>query len=382
MERSVDEMIDFFLSEKGEAIQLNGIDEVALIQDATDKINLYDEKIVRTKVELKTGDYIDSQGSRYLIMSQIDKNPNSYRGRMRPCNYKLAFNWNGNIKWFDAIVEGKSFSIDTGTYMSLPDGTIFVYLQENADTRDISLGQRFYTTHQPFAVQGIDHSMNGMIKISAKLDAITTYDDVANNIADRWKYETTHTYTLTIDNGTSANVLLNDVMQLNCTVTDNGAIVANPNITYISCDPNVVSVDNTGKVMGINPGQSTITAKLTYHDEISDSIDLTTVEQVTHQYSITITGNATLKLGQSTSYVAKFYDNGVEVFDKSGVWSVRNQDGTTPVMATITASTGNSVTIKAGSTSTYVNKYIVLTCTLADDSTIKVEKTIQIKSLI
>ena len=48
------------------------------------------------------------------------------------CNYRIAFNWNGNLKWFDCIVEGKSFSVDTGTYMSLPDGSIHVYLQDKS----------------------------------------------------------------------------------------------------------------------------------------------------------------------------------------------------------------------------------------------------------
>ena len=285
------------------------------------------------------------------------------------------------MKWFDSIVEGKNFSVDTGTYISLPDGSIHVYMQENSDTRDIALNQRFYNTHQPFIVQGIDHSMNGIIKLYAKLDSITPTDDVANNIADRWKYETTHTYTLTIDNGTSANVLLNDMLQLNCTVTDNGTTVMNPAITYISSDTQFVSVDNTGKVMGINPGQATITAKLTYNESIMDTIDTTTVETQTHSYSITILGETTITTGMSKSYIAKFYDNGTEVFDQSGVWSIRNQDHSTPVMASITASTGNSATVKAGSDSTYVNKYVVLTCTLTNDPNVVVEFTIQIKAL-
>ena len=58
--------------------------------------------------------------------------------------------------------------------------------------------------------------------------------------------------------------------------------------------------------------------------------------------------NLLFKVGKSKSYVAKFYDNGTEVFDQSGVWSIRNQDHSTAVMASITASTGNSATVKAG----------------------------------
>ena len=95
-----------------------------------------------------------------------------------------------------------------------------------------------------------------------------------------------------------------------------------------------------------------------------------------------ITGSITIKLGQSQSYVLHIYDNGSEVFDKSVVWIVSNQAGTTsPAYASITASTGNSVTIKAISSSTYANRYIVLKATLSDDETVFKEFSVQLKSL-
>ena len=187
---------------------------------------------------------------------------------------------------------------------------------------------------------------------------------------------------MTIDNGDTANVLLNDIISLNLEVTDNGTVVANPVVIFASSDSNTVSVDNSGKVMGIALGQAIVTANLTYHEMISDSITITTVETFTHSYTINITGSTTIKLGQSQSYVAHIYDNGSEVFDKSVVWSVRNQDGTTsPAYVSITTSTGNSVTIKAISTSTYANRYIVLKATLSDDETVFKEFTVQLKSL-
>ena len=260
---------------------------------------------------------------------------------------------------------------------------IFITVQYNADTRNIALNNRFFVTNQPFKITGIDKSQEGLIKFNCALDSInTSYDDVENNIADRWRYETGHTYTLTINNGDTAKVLINDVMQLNLSSTDNNTSIANPVVTFTSSDPNSVSVDNTGKVMGISLGQAVITAKLTYHDTISDSITITSVETLTHSYTISISGSTTIKIGQSQSYVAHIYDNGSEVFDKSVVWSVKNQDGTTsPAYSTITASTGNSATIKANSSSTYVNRYTVLKATLSDDATVYKELSVQLKSL-
>ncbi|MCL6573571.1 MAG: ice-binding family protein [Bacillus sp. (in: Bacteria)] len=100
-----------------------------------------------------------------------------------------------------------------------------------------------------------------------------------------------------------------------------------------------------------------------------------------HDYSISIIGNPTIKLGQSASYVYHIFDNGTEVFDQSVQWSVRNQDNSTPIIASITAGTGNSATITIGSESSYVNKYIVLSATLTGEPSTTIEKPIQINSL-
>jgi hypothetical protein len=383
MARSIETMMDFFLREKGEHIDINGVQQLALIRDAIDKIQTSDEKIIRAAALIHTGDFIDYRDERYLITSEVDNNKKSYRSRIRKCNYRIAFNWNGNVKWFDAIVEGKSFSVDAGSVISFPDGKIQLYLQDNADTRAIKLSQRFYNTHQPFKVEGIDRTVRGIIKLSCILVSISTSDDdVDNNIADRWKYEVVHTHALTIDNGSSANVLVHDILQLNCTVTDDGNPISNSSMTFTSSEPNVVSVDNQGKVMGIEAGEATITARMTYHPTIQAAIEITTVETMTHTYTISLTGNPTIKIGQSASYFSHIYDNGTEVFDQSVQWSLRNQDNSTPIMGSITASTGNSATVKGGSSSGYINKYIVLTATLTNDLTVTVEKTIQLKSLI
>jgi len=208
-------------------------------------------------------------------------------------------------------------------------------------------------------------------------------DDLNTGIANRWQYELTHTYVLSIGNGASTNVSLNDIAQLNISVTDNGiAMNPLPALTYMSSDSSVLATDNTGKLMGINPGTATVTCQMTYENTIQGTIDITVVEIVSHVHTIGITGSTTVKLGQSQSYVAHFYDNGTEVFDKQGIWTIRNQDGSTsPAYATITTSTGNSVSIKGNSSTTYVNRYMVLTATLLDDATVFKEFIVQLKSL-
>jgi len=383
MKRTIDEMIDFFLFEKGEDVLLNNIAYKAVVLDANEKINRDNDKIIHCKVEIKTGDIVEYDGRKYIITSQIDNNQNSFCGRMKQCNYRIAFNFTGNVKWFDALIETKVMDIDTNKYMSLASGTIKVSLQDNADSRDIAITSRFLNTARAWQVNGIDKASLGLIILTCDMELIEASDDVNSEIANRWQYELTHTYVLSIGNGVSMNVSLNDIAQLNISITDNGiAMNPLPALTYMSSDSSVLAADNTGKLMGINPGTATVTCQMTYENTIQGTIDITVVEIVSHVYTIGITGSPTVKLGQSQSYVAHFYDNGTEVFDKQAIWTIRNQDGSTsPAYATITTSTGNSVTIKGNSSSTYVNRYMVLTATLSDDATVFKEFIVQLKSL-
>ena len=378
--QDIDGMIDFFLYEKGESILINGAEQVALVIDAVNKITYYNDKLIRCKCLVKTGDLVQYGDANYLIISQIDKSEKTYKARIRKCSYSIAFNWSGNIKWFDCVEESKVFDVSSGQYISLPTGSINITVQNNGDTRDIVLSQRFYVTNQPFKVTGIDKSQEGLIMLNCALDFINTeYDDVENNIADRWRYEITHTYVLAIGNGAGMSVPINDLAQLNITVTDNGTTM-NPlsALTFLSSDSTIVSVDNTGKMMGINPGTATITCQMTYKSLVKATISITAVEIINHVYTIAITGSTSVKMGLNQSYVAHFYDNGNEVFDKSATWSLRNQDGTTTLYATLTASTGNGATVKGVT----MNKNVILKAVLSDNSTVFNEFVILVKGII
>lgn len=237
MTRSVDAMIDFFLREKGELIQINGVGQTALILDVTDHFQNEDDKLIRTMVEIQTGDLILYRNETYLIISQIDRNNHSYRARMRKCNYSIAFNFKGNVKWFDAIVEGKTFSIDVGKVMSLPNGSVDVYIREYDETLDITLSQRFINTKQSFKVVGIDRTNKGIIKLNCALDMITTDDDMDNQIADRWKYENAASSEPITEIGInvivgSSTIKLGTSSTYICHFYDNGVELLNPLIEW------------------------------------------------------------------------------------------------------------------------------------------------------
>ena len=192
-----------------------------------------------------------------------------------------------------------------------------------------------------------------------------------------------HNYLLNITNE-PASLNIGDNLQLNYVLTDNGVVVDNPAITFISSDNNIANVNSSGLITGVGIGSVTITAQMADKPEIYDTLEITVQEvPVSHNYSIVINGATTIKLSATQSYTAIFYDNGVEVTDQSGTWTIKspNPDGTTNVYATIQSQTGNSVSIKATGTTSYVNKYLELVCTLNSDSNIKASKQIQLKNL-
>jgi len=89
--QDIDGMIDFFLYEKGESITINGAEQVALVIDAIDKITYYNDKMIRCKCQIKTGDPVQYGASNYLIISQIDRSEKTYKARIRKSSYRIAF---------------------------------------------------------------------------------------------------------------------------------------------------------------------------------------------------------------------------------------------------------------------------------------------------
>ncbi|MDD2192636.1 MAG: Ig-like domain-containing protein [Bacteroidales bacterium] len=378
---------NYMLAQVGKDLLLNGSTTIrALLSSTPVNADNHDDKYISTLSPIKQGDLVDYINSKWLVVSQVNgQRISNYKGIMRKSNYSIKFNFTGNIKSFPAIISTKTLDIETGTYISMPVGKIIVQLQNNTDSRDIILGQRFLIMGSAWEVSGIDKSVEGTIILNSDLDTILGADDAVNEIANRWTYETTHTYVLTIVNGETASINMSDIYTVTANVTDNGTTMTNPDITFLSSDSNIASVDNLGQVMGISLGNATITAKMTNNLTILDTIAITVQEApVEHVYTIAITtGPATIKINQTGNFVCTVYDNGVEVTDQPATWSIHypNPDGTSTAYASVTSQTGNSAAVKAANNSAYVNKYFLVECTLNSDTSINTTKQVQVKSL-
>ena len=169
-------------------------------------------------------------------------------------------------------------------------------------------------------------------------------------------------------------------------ITLSGGVQAK-NIFWQSCE--TVSIGTGSHFEGIVMGATNIT--LGTHASINgrllaqtavtlimSTVVAPSVESVQHNYTISIIGDPTIKLGENASYVSRIYDNDVEVLDQTVEWNLNNQDNSIPNMANITSNPGNNVTVEVGDESSYVNKYIILSSALTDDPSTVTEKLIQI----
>ena len=134
-----------------------------------------------------------------------------------------------------------------------------------------------------------------------------------------------------------------------------------------------------GVVTCLSEGSCVITA--TYNG-VSDSINLTVQnEAIIDNYTISITGLTTVKLGNSITLTSNVFNNGIVDLSKSVVWNISNQDLSSNIYLSIVSQTDSSITLKATSNSAYINKYVVIRASKSDDLSVFDEHLLQIKSL-
>ncbi|MDD3137750.1 MAG: hypothetical protein PHX08_02105 [Lachnospiraceae bacterium] len=139
--------------------------------NASETIGEYQDKLIFSKQELKMGDVITYEEESYFIFFPEEHKKHSYVGRARKCNHRIAFNFFGDVQWFETIIQAKTFDTDSEKFITLPEGKIEVWLQENEISEKITLQQRFLNTNQAWQVTGIDRTQNGLVRLFCELTA-------------------------------------------------------------------------------------------------------------------------------------------------------------------------------------------------------------------
>jgi len=335
-----------------------------------------DIRTITTKEEIKRGDLINWDGENWLIISEIGhKRYSYYKGIIQRCNYNIKFNFKGTIKEFPCIVDSRVFDIETNQYVSIPAGKIVVTMQDNNDSGNIKINDRFIKMKQAWKVSGIDRTKNGLLILHCDLDMISSSDDVVNEIANAGDY----VYTLEITNGETASIQEASTLQLNTQVKLNGNIVDNKTVVY-SCDnTSIATVDETGLITALQAGECIITASLAENSNVYDTISITVTALPQHNYAVTISGSTSIVKNYTSTYTATFTDNAVPITEESFFYITADDGVSTTTLATIESQdpVANTCVVKAGSTLGYVK----LWCKNKEGTIVSEPFRIQIKNL-
>jgi len=364
---------DYLLNTVGVDVTINNNSASVLIFN-TSVNEFFDDKKIFSQSPLKRGDLVNFQDNDYLVISEVNgsRRGNYYAGLLRNTNYRVKFNYNGFIKSFPAILTNQALGLETNRFsVTLPDGTILIYMQENDDTLAISINQRFIKNGCAYKIVGINRSMKGLIILTCEVDTFQVNDNREKEIVDD-----TYTFNITFINGNSASITVGNTLQLTSELRCNGSLVENPGFvyTYSSSNPDVAEVDENGLITAISEGVATITLTLSAddNDSISTSIEITVESAVVpDNYTINIIGADQIAYGQTETFTAVVKNNGV-VVNEPVIWSLVNETGQGNIIDYDDA----SCTVKNNSAG-----IIVLKAVLSSDSTVEATKVIICKGL-
>ncbi len=273
--KKIDDFIDFFLHEKGETVQINGVSRVALFTGTSSGTAYYtDDLVIRTKQALSTGDTVTHQEKSWLIISQVTKEKNSYQGRLRQCNHVTKFILDDWLYAFPSILAVSTFGIRQGEVIQLVDGMLSCLLTDNVVTELIHVNQRFIASKSAWMITGIDRTHTGVLILYADRDAFVEGDDQENEIANASTLPDWHVEmgaeTFTVELGGTYQLIAN---------LYKGATIEEATILWHSSDETVATVSADGVVTGVSLGTVIITAAWAEHTDISASSDGEVEEQ-------------------------------------------------------------------------------------------------------
>ena len=312
---NIESDMTYILDNLGKPIKINNADATGLVGKMD---NSEDIRKLITKSPISRGDIVIYKDNNYLVTSDVDNINNIYyKAEIQKCPHVIKLNFTGKIIECPCFMETKTLDIETGQQITLPTGKMLVTIKDNVN---VTLQQRFIKFGEAWQIDGIDKTKKGLIILNVEKTTTNSNDDIENEIADRWQYETKHLYTIETTN-TDTSIEQNKTLQFNVVVKDNDVVVDNPALTYKSDNANC-SVSNTGLITGVAVGSSIITSTFTSTEGItkSVSINVTVTEPIkTDNFTYTLTGDldpdTSIKAGSYIVYTAKKFNNGVEVAD-------------------------------------------------------------------
>mgnify|MGYP001339465636 CR=1 FL=1 len=289
----------------------------------------------------------------------------------------------GNFYDIPCNIKSRLRDLERDGYLRIPNNRMELTIKYDpliaSKIRFTSDWTRMLFNGQAYHVEAIDTVTNvqadgkGFMVVYLASDQIGPYDDVVNNIADRYK---PRNIDIQILNGSQLEIDVGNTIQLNIIVTQNNIEVSNPHLVFSTSDETIVNVNSDGLVSTLKTGTATITVS---YNGTSTSVEINVVDVVNDLYSIVIEGSDYIYIGREQTYVGKVMNNGDQVFDKTINWVLTNTSGGSTTLASIVPDE-NSVKVIANDSEQYGT--VVLWGILSNDNNVYSQKQIRIKSII
>lgn len=364
--------MEVFVS-KFENIKINNIDKSLIIEDDCDK--RIDYKTVISNDILNTGDMVEYNNQKWLIIGEVSQNGTIYKATMRKCHHILKFYVNNRLCETPSIVEISPQTIQTGQIISTADGKIELFIQDTIDNRNLTYSSRFLMMGSPWKIEGTTRELTGLIHIFVTKGIFNEFDNKDLEIADYYKYNVKHSYVMNIVN-TDFSYNIGETTQLDVNVTDNAIVVNNPSLTYSSLNPSIATVSTTGLITSINQGSTTIVVTFTDANNtiITKEINITVLEPVAEKTLKLNGSNELYNASNSVNNYSITYEDDSPVLDKSFTWTIDDLSLSVFVAGSVTST---SCKLKAKTTSS--TGFIVLTAICNEDNNIRFDFDIYVR---
>ncbi|HHX62456.1 MAG TPA: hypothetical protein GX707_17360 [Epulopiscium sp.] len=271
--KKIDDYLEFLLQETGEDIIVQGEMKKALISNAKDKINFYNDKFIRADFEIRTGDLIEYQNNTWIVISEVHRSRLCYKARIRRSNYRVKIIVDEVLCEWDTIIEGMSFGMEQGKFMNFEDGKIEVTVPANAISNNINADMRFIKMGRAWKVVGVDKSKVGLNILHCEKDMFVTDDDKNNEIANKNKLAVWEIQA----NEENRQVAIDKDFAFTATIKKNGREVTDQTVVWESSDVTIATVQN-GIVDGIALGNVVISVFIQDKPTVRTSVNVEVIE--------------------------------------------------------------------------------------------------------
>lgn len=352
----------------------DGFDTDAIIQNVTtDNINNDDIRQILCKIgTLKAGQFVKYKGRNWLISTLPDDNKIYEKAIMEYCNHYLQ--WikpDGTIVGRYCIVgDGTKYSTgetESGQMLILGDTRINVRIPRDDESLNLGKSQRFLISNnkkKPTAYKVTKYDdvtdyfvTSGIINLICTEDMFNTErDNQELMIADY--YATTTQYTLEILNLPSPFVIkAGEDFSLRVNATKDNQPVLASEVTFVSSNPTIVTINSQGLIHGVGVGKCTITASL---GDKSVVFEVETQDvSVEKMYSMSLTDTELdneIIFGDEKQIAVKLFENDVELTDFIFECELLKTDNIAEIKSMISEVGNHTVILKAIDNSDNVNK--------------------------